>query len=86
MSPNTWSYPYQDSMRNYINENLSVINEPDSLGAKCDYQPFSFYLGGKRTYYGLPNNPNYELGPLLGSACDTLSASMQYTPKSAISA
>ncbi|MBL0052930.1 MAG: hypothetical protein IPP29_16155 [Bacteroidetes bacterium] len=54
--------PYADSMRNYINENLSVINEPDSLGVKCDYQPFSFYLGGKRTYYGLPNNPNYELG------------------------
>jgi hypothetical protein len=37
-------------------------------------QPFSFYLGGKRTYHGLPNNPNYELGPLAGSICDTLTA------------
>nr|MBK9653400.1 T9SS type A sorting domain-containing protein [Bacteroidota bacterium] len=80
-SPNAWSYPYPDSMRNYINENLSVINEPDSLGAACDYQPFSFYLGGKRTYYGLPNNPNYELGPLVGSPCDTLSANSPPAPQ-----
>ncbi len=65
-------FPYPDSARNYINENLSVINSPDSLGTGCNYQPFSFNLGGKRTYYGLPNNPNYDLGPLVGSSCDTL--------------
>ena len=57
--------------------NLGVINYPDSLGAACDYQPFSFYLGGKRTYYGLPNNPNYQLGPVVGSACDTLNSSVE---------
>jgi hypothetical protein len=51
---------------------LSVINSPDSLGAACNFQPYSFYLGGGRTYWGLPNNPNYELGPLVGSVCDTL--------------
>ena len=72
--PNTWYYPYPDSAHNYINENLSVINYPDS--SFCNFQPFSFYLGGKRTYYGLPNNPNYELGPLQGSPCDTLSANL----------
>lgn len=38
----------------------------------CDFQPYSFYLGGKRTYWGLPNNPNYDLGPLTGSLCDTI--------------
>ena len=63
---------YPDSVRNYVNENLSVINNPNALGAACNYQPFSFYLGGKRTYYGLPNNPNYGLEALAGSACDTL--------------
>ncbi|MFZ9942233.1 MAG: T9SS type A sorting domain-containing protein [Bacteroidia bacterium] len=67
-------YPYPDSIRNYINENLSVINLPDSLGVSCSFQPFSFYLGGKRTYIGLPNNPDYQLGPLSGSICDTLTA------------
>lgn len=65
-------YPYPDSVRNYVNENLSVINYPDSAGTACNYQPFSFYLGGKRTYYGLPNNPNYELSAVTGSICDTL--------------
>jgi hypothetical protein len=54
------------------NMNLSVINHPDSLGAACDFQPYSFYLGGHRSYVGLPNNPNYELGKLIGSPCDTL--------------
>ncbi len=68
--PNTFFYPYPDSTHNYITDNLSVINYPDS--SFCDFQPFSFYLGGKRTYYGLPNNPNYSLGRLLGSPCDTL--------------
>ena len=66
------SYPYPDSVYNVVNMNLSVINHPDSLGAACDFQPFSFYLGGKRAYKGLPNNPDYEMGPLQGSVCDTL--------------
>jgi hypothetical protein len=70
--PGIFCFPYPDSVYNIHNMNLSVINHPDSLGAACDYQPFSFYLGGKRTYYGLPNNPNYNLGPLAGSPCDTL--------------
>jgi hypothetical protein len=71
-SLSVWSFPYADTMYNNINMNLSVINYPDSLGTACDFQNFSFNLGGKRTYYGLPNNPNYDLGPLTGSPCDTL--------------
>ncbi len=65
-------YPYSDSTYNYINMNLSVINSPDSIGSACDLQPFSFYLGGKRSYFGLPNNPDYDLPALAGSPCDTL--------------
>ena len=67
-----YCYPYPDSVYNYVNMNLSVINYPDSLGTACGYAPFSFYLGGKRTYYGLPNNPDYDLPALVGSPCDTL--------------
>ncbi|MBL0095479.1 MAG: T9SS type A sorting domain-containing protein [Bacteroidetes bacterium] len=66
-------YPYQDTSYNVYNTHLSVINQPDSLGVACDFQPFSFYLGGARTYVGLPNNPDYELGAWVGSPCDTLS-------------
>ncbi|MBK8414480.1 MAG: T9SS type A sorting domain-containing protein [Bacteroidetes bacterium] len=65
-------YPYADTSYNYINMNLTRINSPDSLGTACNLQPFSFYLGGKRTYFGLPNNPDYDLPALAGSPCDTL--------------
>jgi hypothetical protein len=67
-----WNYPYQDTAYNYVNMNLSVINDPDQPGFACNFQPYSFNLGGKRTYWGLPNNPDYELEALTGSPCDTL--------------
>jgi hypothetical protein len=65
-------WPYEDTCRYLYNENLSVINDPDSIGISCNFQPFSFYLGGKRTYWSLPNNPNYALGPIINSSCDSL--------------
>lgn len=65
-------FPYQDSMYNYINMNLSVINDPDQLGSACNFQSYSFYLGGARAYWGLPNNPNYDLPALQNSICDTI--------------
>jgi len=76
-------FPYPDTITAYttINSNLSVINQPDSLGLACDFQPFSFYLGGARTYYGLPNNPNYELGAWVGSPCDTLTVGLSENTK-----
>ncbi len=68
------TYPYSDTTYNSFNMNLGVINRPDSSGLMCDFLPYSFYLGGKRTYWGLPNNPNYDLGPLVGSPCDSLTS------------
>ncbi|HRH66994.1 MAG TPA: T9SS type A sorting domain-containing protein [Bacteroidia bacterium] len=66
-------YPYDSTNYYTENMNLTVINQPNLVGAlACDVQPFSFYLGGKRTYWGLPNNPTYDLGPLTGSLCDTI--------------
>ena len=75
------SYIYADTFYTQINTHLSVINQPDSLGLACDFQPFSFYLGGARTYYGLPNNPDYELGAWVGSPCDTLTVSLNENGK-----
>ena len=74
----TFNYPYPDTPAAYnmYNMNLSVINAPDSLGAACNFTPYSFYLGGARTYWGLPNNPDYDLGPLKVSPCDTLSVNL----------
>ncbi len=65
-------YPYQDSVYNMYNMNLGVIHSPDSFGLACDFQPYSFHLGGKRTYWGLPNNPDYDMPALAGSPCDTV--------------
>ncbi|MFN0189889.1 MAG: T9SS type A sorting domain-containing protein [Bacteroidia bacterium] len=76
------TYAFPDTCFDYLycygtvsmtNSNLSVINSPDSTGAACNFQPFSFNLGGHKTYWGLPNNHNYELGAWVGSPCDTLS-------------
>ncbi|MBK7965929.1 MAG: T9SS type A sorting domain-containing protein [Bacteroidetes bacterium] len=71
-----WPYPDTSTAYTIINNNLSVINYPDSLGAACDFQPFSFNLGAGRSYYGLPNNPDYELGAWVGSPCDTLTVGL----------
>jgi len=57
------------------NTNLSVISYPDSVGTSCNLMPHSFYLGGKRILFGLPNMVNYRLGALQGSNCDTLNTS-----------
>jgi hypothetical protein len=78
----TFGWPYPDTSTAYttINNNLSVINFPDSLGAACDFQPFSFNLGTGRSYFGLPNNPDYELGAWVGSPCDTLTTNLTPNP------
>lgn len=68
------NYPYQDTMYHVENTYLSVINNPDVLGNGSNVSMYSFYLGGKRCYWGLPNNPDYELGPLSGSICDSLTS------------
>ncbi|MFZ7116414.1 MAG: hypothetical protein ACO1G9_13620, partial [Bacteroidota bacterium] len=65
-------YPYQDTMYHTENMNLSVINDPVVIGSGCNFSLYSYYLGGKRTYWGLPNNPDYGLGPVVGSLCDTI--------------
>ncbi|MBK9402555.1 MAG: T9SS type A sorting domain-containing protein [Bacteroidetes bacterium] len=72
-----YNYLYCYGTVNSTNSYISVINSPDSGGTACDYQPFSFYLGGHKAYYGLPNNHNYELGAWVGSPCDTLSVGLQ---------
>ena len=61
----------------FIDESLCVINKPNELGAACNFVPDQFYLEGKYAGAGLPNSPNYNLGAVLGSNCDTLFNSAQ---------
>ncbi|MBK9727404.1 MAG: T9SS type A sorting domain-containing protein [Saprospiraceae bacterium] len=55
----------------YSNFAMHRINKPNEPGKACIPRSNSFALktlGG----YGIPNMPNYRLGPLDGSLCDTL--------------
>ncbi len=61
----------------FINESLCVINKPNAEGLSCDFIPNSFYLNGHRSGCGLPNSPNYNLGSLSGSPCDTVYTHIQ---------
>ena len=59
----------------YINSSsgvmdYAVINYPDSAGLACDFQQHSIHLPGYSV--SLPNHPNYFLGPIHGSVCDSL--------------
>jgi hypothetical protein len=64
--------PYFTSTFDSLNMYIGVINDPDSIGLACNFAPYSVYLGGRRSFYSLPNMPNYNLGALAGSPCDTL--------------
>jgi Secretion system C-terminal sorting domain len=70
-------WPYPDTLYNSKNMNLSVINSPDSAYPATNFEEYSFSLGGARTYHGLPNNPNFALGAMEGTLCDTLSTGVR---------
>jgi PKD repeat protein len=52
---------------------VHVIEQPDSTGIACQVVQHKFVLPAP-IGYGLPNHPDYRLGPLAGSGCDSLSA------------
>lgn len=51
---------------------LHVINYPDSAGVACDVQQHAIDLVDYLHLRAVPNHPNYYLGRLQGSPCDTL--------------
>ncbi len=53
---------------------VNVIHQPDSISLACNFSPCSFDLNGRLVKAGLPNLPNYALGPVYGSVCDTLTS------------
>jgi hypothetical protein len=59
---------------NSSNYYLGVINYPDSAGTACNAVHGGIVLPNYH-YNDLPNIPLYELGPLVGSGCDTITGS-----------
>jgi hypothetical protein len=50
--------------------NHYIIHDPDQKGLACRFEgPRGF---GRNIYFDAPLYPNYRMGPLKGSACDTL--------------
>jgi hypothetical protein len=55
----------------WATKRMHYFNYPDSIGLTCDVQQHAIILS---TYnaYTIPNFPNYFLGPVIGSVCDSL--------------
>ena len=52
-------------------QQMHIIDQPDSLGISCNVLQHSLQL--PTLYFNtLPNHPNYHLGPLFGSICDSI--------------
>jgi len=64
--------PGDDTVTGPQNLHLHAIMEPDLPGELCNVQENVLYLNGLVIKDGLPNMPNYALGALEGSPCDTL--------------
>src|SRR5205085_3612754 len=57
-----------------------VINAPDSAGVDCRVTQHSFQLPDYNAF-SMPNVPNYALGALNGSVCDSLNISINEIEK-----
>jgi uncharacterized protein (DUF427 family) len=54
-------------------EYMHYINFPDSAGSACNVVQHGLYLDSALNWNTVPNHPNYFLGPVVGSICDSLS-------------
>lgn len=61
----------------YFTHHVDAIIYPNILGSGCSYTSNYFDLGSGKTTIGLPTMVNYNLGPVQGSICDSLSISVE---------
>lgn len=62
---------------NGFTNSLSVIHQPEEKGAACNFIYHSDTIQGSLAVGSPPNMPNYHLGALHGSACDTIVSSTE---------
>ena len=55
---------------------MHQMNYPDSVCVACDVQQHAINLGYAQLR-AVPNHPNYNLGPVVGSVCDTLNVGLE---------
>ena len=54
-------------------QHIHEINYPDSAGLVCDVQQHAINLGVWH-FRSVPNHPNFNLGPVVGSVCDSITS------------
>jgi hypothetical protein len=69
---------WDDEIVKPFNSSLNVIHNPNEAGLACNVEIGAINLAGKRATLGLPNQPNYSLGAIEGSPCDTVSTSVGF--------
>jgi hypothetical protein len=57
-------------------QHIHEMNYPDSAGVACDLQQHAIFLD-MFNFRAVPNHPNYHLGPVIGSICDSLSVGQE---------
>jgi hypothetical protein len=57
---------------------LGVIEYPNVAGMGCSFNRLGLYLNGYLSCYMLPTVVDYDMGPLIGSPCDTLTTTGIY--------
>ena len=57
-------------------QHIHEMNYPDSAGVACDLQQHAIFLD-MWNFRAVPNHPNYHLGPVFGSVCDSLSVGQE---------
>ncbi len=59
---------------------METIHFPDSSGLACQVELRNIFFpgGGPININVMPNYPNYELGPLVGSPCDTITGVSEF--------
>jgi hypothetical protein len=66
------------------NYGIDIVNYPDSLGVACNVQlrQINYFAQFGATYamniLVMPNYPDYTLGPLVGSPCDTITGVSEF--------
>ncbi len=62
---------YVGNFNGHINT-YSIVNEPEVKDTLCKFSYHSDTIKGSVVVIGVPNMPNYHLGTLVGSGCDTI--------------
>ncbi|HET8962811.1 MAG TPA: T9SS type A sorting domain-containing protein, partial [Chitinophagales bacterium] len=69
----TTFYPFgPETPSTDYNTYLNVIHNPNESGVACNVEDQAVWLCDGIAQIGLPNMPNYRLGALQGSECDTI--------------